>query len=99
MKCYRIEVVKDIGGKVVNMPVITSESQVSAEGTFEDIVLDEFNELNHEMMRNVGGRSEVYLFSADNILLNGDIIKHVTVKRPLHSPSATVFRHEESKED
>lgn len=92
MKCYRIEVVKDIGGNVVNMPVITTENLENAECSFEDIILDEFNELNHEMMRNVGGRSEIYLYKSDNILHDGDVIKHVTVKRPLHSPSASVFR-------
>ena len=96
MKCYRIEVVKDIGGNVVNMPVVTSDDQENAECSFEDIVLDEFNVLNHEMMRNVGGRSEIFLYEADNHTMNGDVIKHVTVKRPLHSPSASVLRRGEN---
>ena len=94
MRCYRIEVVKDVGGEVVRLPVLTMEGKTSAMDRFEAIVLDEFNELNHEMMRLVGGRSEIYLYRSDNILLDGDLVKHVSVKRPLHSPSATVFRRE-----
>lgn len=93
MHCFRITITKDVGGECVQMPILTLESIEAAEDRFEDAVLDEFNELNEPWMRNVGGRAELYLMESDNILLDGDVIRHVTVKRPLHSPSASVFRH------
>lgn len=96
MHCYRIDVTKDLGGECVDYPSLTLDDLLSATDRFEEIVLDEFNELNHEMMRNIGGRSEIFLSETENVLLQGDVIKHVTVKRPLHSPNAMVYRRDYS---
>lgn len=92
MHCFRITITKDVGGECVSMPILTLDTMEEAEARFEDAVLAEYSELNEPWMRIVGGRSELFLEESENILLSGTVIRHVTVKRPLHSPSASVFR-------
>ena len=91
MKTRAISMTKEIGGDAVPVPMLSFESKAAAFERFDAFVESERGELDSEIMRDIGGRTELYLEKCDNIIgIGGEMLRHVTIKRPLHSPRATV---------
>lgn len=90
-KVWRISVTKEIGGDAVPVPTLSFESEAAAFERFDAIVESERVELDADMMRAIGGRTDIYLEKCDNILgIGGEMVRHATIKRPLHSQRVTV---------
>lgn len=92
MGYYRIDISASVGGEVKNEPAITCGSKKAAFDKLNEYT-DEWRErLNAPMMRNVGGRCELFLQKTETItgLDGGNIIRTVRIDRPLHSPNARV---------
>lgn len=92
--CYSIRIQKTVGGEVEKLPLVTVESE-----TLARVKVDEYTEfyedvLNGEAMRMVGAEIDVICERCASItgLGESEIIDWVTIKRPLHSPSARVCR-------
>lgn len=83
MHSYVIDVTKELGGDVSQFPSLTMSNREDAFERFEGLIKAEFDELNAEFMREIGGTTDLYLGICDNTLgFDADIIRHVTVKRP-----------------
>lgn len=92
MGYYRIDISAFIGGEVKHEPAITCETRESAFDKLNEYT-DEWRErLNAPMMRNVGGRCELFLQKTGTMtgLDGGSIIRTVRIDRPMHSPNARV---------
>ena len=91
MKTWSISESKEIGGEAMPIPIMSFESLEAALAQFERCVEAAIAELDAPFMRDIGGRTELYLEACDNILgIGGDVIRSVAIKRPLHSPHAMV---------
>lgn len=89
---YRIDVVKTIGDAVTNEPVITIEKRAAALEKVRELAEAYEAELNAEMMRFVVGDISIHCEKCASPLGDAtDIIAYARIKRPLHSPKATVF--------
>lgn len=91
---YCIETVKTIGGSVEDCPRLTLDTEAAALAKLESMIEYYTTELNAPMMREVGGWVDLVVQETGSPtgLDVGDTIAYVTVKRPLHSPSAMVCR-------
>ena len=89
---YRIEVSTFVGAKQQDEPAITCESMNTALDKLTEIANEYRERLDNPMMRNVGGRCELFLQRTESItgLFGGETIRTVRIDRPLHSPSARV---------
>lgn len=92
MGYYRIDISASVGGEAKNEPAITCETRESAFDKLNDLAYEWRERLNDPMMRNVGGRCELFLQKTGTItgLDGGNIIRTVRIDRPIHSPSARV---------
>lgn len=88
---YRITVQKVVGGECVSVPVETLESEGAARARFDKIVESEKAELDAPYMRIVGGSSELYLEKVTHLFDGGDMIRNVSLRRPLNSPNVLEF--------
>lgn len=90
---YRLTTVKTIAGQDLSVPMITCESRPTALKRFEAAIKDAERELNEGAVRLVGGRVELTLEECAYLIGGGsDVIARATVKRPVNSPRAEVFR-------
>ena len=89
---YRIEVSSFVGAQSQDEPTITCESLNTALDKLTEIANEYRERLDNPMMRNVGGRCELFLQRTESItgLFGNEIIRTVRIDRPLHSPSARV---------
>lgn len=77
---------------MVSVPNVTLETEQAAMDKLRALVSDAETELNAPMMREVGGDVALYLETCAHILGGAtDVIAYARVKRPLHSPQASVF--------
>lgn len=90
---YVIHTTKTIGGTCEDVPVLSLESKKAAFDKLNELVKESRAMLDQEMMRFVGGNMEYVLESNKSVtgLFPERILRHVVIKRPLHSPKAMVY--------
>ena len=87
---YKIRVQKEIGGECASEPIVTIEGKAAAARRYADAVTAAEQELNAEIMRVIGGKIDVILERCAHIIGDGELERFTTIKRPIHSPQATV---------
>ena len=89
---FRLTTTRTIGGNATSSPAVTADSESRARQAFEDAIEAAEQELNAPMMRHVGGRVEIFLEHCEGLFDGGDDIAWARIDRPLHSPTARIFR-------
>ena len=86
---YRIETTKTVGGEVIAVPAIETETETEARAQMDKEIEAIKSELDAPYMREIGGNAEVYLIDTGTGG-GSNVVRMVTIKRPLHSPAVTV---------
>jgi len=86
---YRVEVTKAIGGEVISVPAIETETETDARALMDETIEAVKSEMDKPYMRDIGGNADLYLIDTGNVN-SSEVLRAVTVKRPLHSPAAMV---------
>ena len=93
---YQISVIKTVGGEVESLPIVTVGERNYAKQKVKETVEFYRKTLDHPTMRMVGANVEVVCEKVEHLMGEGaEIIMDCLIKRPIHSPSATVHWRKE----
>lgn len=98
MRFYRLDITAHIGAQSQDEPALTCESLNTALDKLTEIGNGWRARLDAPMMREIGGRAEIFLSQTDSPtgLFGGSPVRTVRIDRPLHSPSARLVVWDET---